>query len=842
MATDKEEERSFLMMSKEERCEAFSTRTEPPVPNSYKGNTLKEELILEHVIQYKKEFALTYDSKRELLLHPMNECRKYKFICTTVRPTKVPYPELYDFKKCARFISEFFEYEELNPPTKFPEIIPAPDNVISWQIGDCFDLSIVLCSLLIGVGYNAYVIYGKAPRFITSKDETKLPPPELPDDIRIIEPNIDETEEKVEASMKGPEEIFSKFDQEEAKLKEEEEKQEWIKNNVIDDDMPELERHDPYKERRIHCWVMLRKNPRLKEDNKNEEIFIEPSTGRLYGIKDSPYEKIDAMFNNKNFYINLHMEKKVEEIDWNLNKATNWEYVMLNARDEADREEGKEEGDEAEEEKVRVKSPGEEEKATEILDMPPPWPNKILIPLKKYIERSPTKTQVYFYSKTKVEKWAPYSQPDGMIMKIYNYRDYARFLLDSVEHRYRNRGDKKYKRIEYPYEHKTVDFYLPGQLWHWKRVEEVEASYKIIDFYPTNFQTGLVYREEIFGKKIIHRYRDRDDKVFERKILLDKDTKVKKTSYRFFLDTPWYDKEILIRKFTQKQNYNPMYPPETQIFKLSYTFQAETDIQVIHHYGKGKILSKPDNFSFKDDNSIAAGDKEDSVKKNEDDKMNWRIGINNAKIKFIDDFRKIEENYINDYGTSIKYEHKIARNWDKPTETNTELYDDGHDDQGNPVEKFPPILERSTFDQNSDDDDADLDKEGQDFTGNEESLNRIQHFMKIVEERKVLHDKKEVIKEEIIKAFKDEKTSTTNTLQELLKEHVEELQAEIDHFRQNEQNWDTQKVKEHADKIEDIQRKINIIYHRSHRHITKIMEELNTLLDEMDTSLKDYNY
>ena len=40
---------------------------------------------------------------------------------------------------------------------------------------------------------------------------------------------------------------------------------------------------------------------------------------------------------------------------------------------------------------------------SEILDMPPPWPNRIIIPLKKYNERSPTQTQVYFYEKTKEE-------------------------------------------------------------------------------------------------------------------------------------------------------------------------------------------------------------------------------------------------------------------------------------------------------------------------------------------------------------------------------------------------------------------------------------------------------
>lgn len=39
-----------------------------------------------------------------------------------------------------------------------------------WQRGDCFDMSILLASLLIGYGYDAYVVYGRAPKFITTKD------------------------------------------------------------------------------------------------------------------------------------------------------------------------------------------------------------------------------------------------------------------------------------------------------------------------------------------------------------------------------------------------------------------------------------------------------------------------------------------------------------------------------------------------------------------------------------------------------------------------------------------------------------------------------------------------
>ncbi len=46
-----------------------------------------------------------------------------------------------------------------------------------WQKGDSFDISIVLASLLIGVGYDAYCVYGLAPREVTSKNEGEMENP-----------------------------------------------------------------------------------------------------------------------------------------------------------------------------------------------------------------------------------------------------------------------------------------------------------------------------------------------------------------------------------------------------------------------------------------------------------------------------------------------------------------------------------------------------------------------------------------------------------------------------------------------------------------------------------------
>jgi len=176
------------------RCDEFAYR-DPP--RCYYENNSKEELVLEHVLEYKRQFKVIYDPMRKLLLAPKNERGLKKFICTTIRPTKLPYTELYQWERCAKFVADYLEYEELVEPDKFPDVIPSPANVLDWQAGDSFDFSIVLCSLLLGAGYDAYVVHGTAPRYITKKDESLMECPfslEINDNEDRDDPQIDEDE------------------------------------------------------------------------------------------------------------------------------------------------------------------------------------------------------------------------------------------------------------------------------------------------------------------------------------------------------------------------------------------------------------------------------------------------------------------------------------------------------------------------------------------------------------------------------------------------------------------------------------------------------------------------
>ena len=288
----------------------------------------------------------------------------------------------------------------------------------------------------------------------------------------------------------------------------------------------------------------------------------------------------------------------------------------------------------------------------------------------------------------------------------------------------------------------------------------------------------------------------------------------------------------MITKFTQKTHSNPLLNPEEQIFKLSYKFQNGTQIQVINHYGKGKILSKPDIFSFEDESSLTNGDKEESSKKMNDDREIWKRMIYQKKSQYIEDFNKIENSYYKNYLQSIEFWKRIAENKELPARTNKALYERGQYDL--------PILEKSLFDIDSLLGQDERDKGQNDYSGNQQSFDRIAHFLNLQKEKMEKGENPEKIKEDIIKAFKDEKTTVTNVLQKLLKDQVNLLQSKIDQFKSKE-NYNKEDIDKHNNEVNEIQRKINIIYQRSHKHITKIMEELNELLEKMDENFNKEN-
>ena len=63
---------------------------------------------------------------------------------------------------------------------------------------------------------------------------------------------------------------------------------------TIDDDEPDEVVPDVFHGSRVHAWVLLKKGKR----GEKESIFLEPSTGRVYKLNESPYLYVDSVFNH----------------------------------------------------------------------------------------------------------------------------------------------------------------------------------------------------------------------------------------------------------------------------------------------------------------------------------------------------------------------------------------------------------------------------------------------------------------------------------------------------------------------------------------------------------------
>jgi hypothetical protein len=153
------------------------------IPDSFLRNTVKEELVLEYAEHFRRQFVQLFPERAPLLLAPPNEAGVPKFVCTTLRPSQPAVKELYDLKSCAAFVASYVQYEPLDPPDALPAQLPAPSTVLATRSGDAFDMSVLLASLLLGNGYDAYVAVGTAPRWVTLRNEgmtrgTWAPPPD----------------------------------------------------------------------------------------------------------------------------------------------------------------------------------------------------------------------------------------------------------------------------------------------------------------------------------------------------------------------------------------------------------------------------------------------------------------------------------------------------------------------------------------------------------------------------------------------------------------------------------------------------------------------------------------
>ena len=133
------------------------------VKPSYYSNLPKENLCLEYCDNFQAQFKDLYPKRRKPLISIKNEFGTDKIICTFLKPTQLPFESLYEYGPCAKFISDLIQYEPITSPYEPPTSIVSPNMTLEWCLGDSMDLSILLCSYLLGSGYDSHVVWGYAP-------------------------------------------------------------------------------------------------------------------------------------------------------------------------------------------------------------------------------------------------------------------------------------------------------------------------------------------------------------------------------------------------------------------------------------------------------------------------------------------------------------------------------------------------------------------------------------------------------------------------------------------------------------------------------------------------------
>ncbi|CAH8429485.1 unnamed protein product [Schistosoma turkestanicum] len=617
-------------------------------PQSYQENNLKEAYLIKYCENFCRQYAHLCPDRTKLFITPMNECNIPKFVCTTLSKTYLNYTELYEWYGAAKFVADFLSFVPLLPTTELPKRLLSPMTTVNLQKGTCFEYATLLCSLLIAAGYDAYVVSGYATRECCYMDETREQCPYLPTD----EDDLNETnntgnnDESKPARyvMKPAKDLASKYEQTMA-LRDVQSEAERVKQAKITAQRAEEAMYkpavDPLFALRIHAWVLILPGKR----EVPEAFFIESLTGLSKPLDCSMYLGIESLWNNQNYWVNMQdCSTGISHLNYNLNDSQYWEYLLpddsLSIRqkkfstiqqsdmfnvpnivsqsispllmkpnsvqskinpynpsnndslcliDSTHQTRGK----------IHIEPIDNLQEKPLLLDLPPTWTLPIQIERELFQLRYPNGFKKKQYKYSIVEHFAPYSQSDGLILRLTIFKDRELTTPIEVRETYANRKDKLINRniilstnwIVDKFDHGRQSSHLAEHGYY--RTQQSLRAIRYMIFYHDARVDGLYKREQTTDTMIEH-FKDRQDRLYYREVHFGE--QIKKfgpapTQYKENLDafglstTSQLNIDKIIERFTRNEDEDADEDVAERIFNI-----VEEKISLTYHISKERIV------------------------------------------------------------------------------------------------------------------------------------------------------------------------------------------------------------------------------------------------------------
>ena len=465
--------------TKQLRREQLNKNSTKIAPKSYVENSDFEKKHLE-VIQDKTKRILNdnpnIDPRCISMVSSENEYGVKKCVCATIKPELLPNPRMHSVDDYSQFIAQNFEYEPLERSFELPSYLASPTQVMTWGVGDAFDLAVLLASFLTGRGFDAHVAYGTAPRWICERDTSRNP--------------LDRGQIKLEVPTFKEGYLDSDQDIRSMKMELRELALDCDDPSTLCWDLPDLEENQVVEEVGgrengwLHCFVLMQN----KGKGENSSILIEPSTGvhYLYGTVEID---LFAVWNSENYWIRTckGKEKKIVNLE-----SDEWVPLFENSN--------------------------------KLYSQPDSWVEKICIPQQYYESAYPPHGQRSSrLLRAKVEMYAEGIHDNDLIHRSTTYQDEKMVkVVDCLEYFGQNRQDNMTRRLRLPLEMCSREDYSPQNSHFLKTWIDVMGLKRHIAFYSLARSDGLSGYKETFGIQIQHIYSNRRDGLLNREIFVKK--------------------------------------------------------------------------------------------------------------------------------------------------------------------------------------------------------------------------------------------------------------------------------------------------------------------------------